>query len=121
MFYSADGEVIKSFTQDTWDKDGTIIEWLLDEISQALDDRPTLNFKRLESVAGYTCHLSMTHEGFCPILIEIYLTLNSRRSQQDEDGWKVLDKLLNYSHSRIPPCAPSRTHGQIQAPGEPTN
>jgi hypothetical protein len=26
--------------------------------------------------------------------------------------------LLNYSHSRIPPCAPTRTHGQIQAPRE---
>jgi hypothetical protein len=29
--------------------------------------------------------------------------------------------LLNYSHSRNPPCAPSRTHGQIQAPREPPN
>jgi hypothetical protein len=30
-------------------------------------------------------------------------------------------KMLNYSHSRIPPCAPARTHGQIQAPREPPN
>jgi hypothetical protein len=29
--------------------------------------------------------------------------------------------LLNYSHSRIPPCAPARTQGQIQAPREPPN
>jgi hypothetical protein len=29
--------------------------------------------------------------------------------------------LLNYSHSRNPPCAPARTHGQIQAPREPPN
>jgi hypothetical protein len=27
--------------------------------------------------------------------------------------------LLNYSHSRNPPCAPARTQGQIQAPREP--
>jgi hypothetical protein len=26
--------------------------------------------------------------------------------------------MLNYSHSRNPPCAPARTHGQIQAPRE---
>jgi hypothetical protein len=32
MLSSADREVIKSFTQDKWDKGGTIIEWLLDEI-----------------------------------------------------------------------------------------
>jgi hypothetical protein len=52
MLSSANGEVIKSFTQDKWDKGGTIIEWLLDEISHAPDDRPTSNFKRLESAAG---------------------------------------------------------------------
>jgi hypothetical protein len=32
------------------------------------------------------------------------------------DGW-----VLNYSHSRNTPCAPARTHGQIQAPREPPN
>jgi chromosome segregation ATPase len=30
-------------------------------------------------------------------------------------------KMLNNSHSRNPPCAPARTHGQIQAPREPPN
>jgi hypothetical protein len=29
--------------------------------------------------------------------------------------------MINYSHSRNPPCAPARTHGQIQAPREPPN
>jgi hypothetical protein len=29
--------------------------------------------------------------------------------------------LLNYSHSRIPRCAPARMHGHIQAPREPPN
>jgi hypothetical protein len=29
--------------------------------------------------------------------------------------------LINYSHSRNPPCAPARTHGRIQAPREPPN
>jgi hypothetical protein len=30
-------------------------------------------------------------------------------------------RMLNYSHSRIPPCAPARTHRQIQEPREPPN
>jgi hypothetical protein len=34
---------------------------------------------------------------------------------------KIYIPLLNYSHSRNPPCAPTRTHGQIQAPREPPN
>jgi hypothetical protein len=29
--------------------------------------------------------------------------------------------MINYSHSRNPPCAPARTRGQIQAPREPPN
>jgi hypothetical protein len=29
--------------------------------------------------------------------------------------------MINYSHSRNPPCAAARTHGQIQAPREPPN
>jgi hypothetical protein len=32
-----------------------------------------------------------------------------------------LMQVLDYSHSRNPPCAPTRTHGQIQAPREPPN
>jgi hypothetical protein len=29
--------------------------------------------------------------------------------------------MLNYSHSRNPPCAPARTHERAQAPREPPN
>jgi hypothetical protein len=50
-----------------------------------------MNFERLESAAGYMCHLSMTHEVFRPFLKEIYLMLNSWRVQRDKDGWKVPD------------------------------
>jgi hypothetical protein len=34
---------------------------------------------------------------------------------------KHLTMVLNYSHSRNPPCAPARTHGRTQAPREPPN
>jgi hypothetical protein len=33
----------------------------------------------------------------------------------------TLNSLINYSHSRNPPCAPARTHGRIQAPRKPPN
>jgi hypothetical protein len=34
---------------------------------------------------------------------------------------KSVDSVLNYSHSRNPPCAPARTHRRTQAPREPPN
>jgi hypothetical protein len=43
---------------------------------------------------------------------------SQHRSRQQLE-WVL--QLLNYSHSRNPPCAPARTHGQIQAPREPPN
>jgi hypothetical protein len=41
----------------------------------------------------------------------IYSTVLSRQG----------NKVINYSHSRNPQCAPARTHGRIQAPREPPN
>jgi hypothetical protein len=33
----------------------------------------------------------------------------------------IKNRMINYSHSRNPPCAPARTHGRIQAPRDPPN
>jgi hypothetical protein len=70
-----------------------MIRWLQDEVNACPNNRTWLNFKRLEITAGFLCHLSMTHEGFRPFLKDIYLTLNCWRSQRDEDGCKITDKL----------------------------
>jgi hypothetical protein len=40
---------------------------------------------------------------------------------QNMKNAQMAKQVLNYSHSRNPPCAPARTHGQIQAPREPPN
>jgi hypothetical protein len=88
----ANGRITKSFTVEKWKRGQTMIRWLQDEVNDCPNKRPWLNFKQLESIAGFLCHLSMTHEGFRPFLKEIYLTLNSWRSQRDEDGWKMPDK-----------------------------
>jgi hypothetical protein len=46
--------------------------------------------------------------------------LNVYRQQWQADQQKQII-VINYSHSRNPPCAPARTHGRIQAPREPPN
>jgi hypothetical protein len=49
-----------------------------------------------------------------------------RRTMKDICSCDIFPKslklnMINYSHSRNPPCAPARTHGRIQAPREPPN
>jgi hypothetical protein len=86
IFSSANGRITKSFSVEKWKRGQTMIRWLQDEVNACSNNRPWLNFKRLESTAGFVCHLSMTHEVFRPFLKEIYLKLNSWISQRDEDG-----------------------------------
>jgi hypothetical protein len=50
-------------------------------------------------------HIRFEHELAVPVFCHHFLPVN----------------LINYSHSRNPPCAPARTHGRIQAPREPPN
>jgi hypothetical protein len=35
--------------------------------------------------------------------------------------YRYSERVINYSHSRNPTCAPARMHGQIRAPREPPN
>jgi hypothetical protein len=48
-------------------------------------------------------------------------TVHQKRSKAIKIIFYWVKGMLNYSHSRNPPCAPARTHGQIQAPREPPN
>jgi hypothetical protein len=77
IFSSANGRIIKSFSAEKWKRGQTMIRWLQEKVNFCRNNRPWLNFKRLESTAGFLCHLSMTHEGFRPFFTEIYVTLNS--------------------------------------------
>jgi hypothetical protein len=51
------------------------------------------------------------------------LGMKAKKEKEDDtcDAFCSLRVLLNYSHSRNPPCAPERTHGRNQAPREPPN
>jgi hypothetical protein len=64
--------------------------------------------------------------------IKIFETVLDRPTEWDQQAFafandvvggiaQIVEILLNYSHSRIPSCAPARTHRQIQAPREPPN
>jgi hypothetical protein len=53
-------------------------------------------------------------------VVDALTPANSRLVKYLEENSSEL-RVLNYSHSRNPRCAPARTHGQIQAPREPHN
>jgi hypothetical protein len=55
----------------------------------------------------------------CDISMPGYVSNVLRKFQHDAP--KHPQHMINYFHSRNPPCAPARTHGQIQAPREPPN
>jgi hypothetical protein len=65
------------------------------------------------------------------ILREFVRNGSARTDKNKRTKWKTLGGtfatnyesllVINYSHSRNPPCAPARTHGRIQAPREPPN
>jgi hypothetical protein len=63
------------------------------------------------------------HLLFCPV----YVLYRRMQEGASPPKWtkpttqKLYVGMLNYSHSRNPPCAPARTHGQTQAPIEPPN
>jgi hypothetical protein len=80
-----------------------------------------------EWVKAYgSIHQELTVKGFKPKLQtldnEASTALKNFFTAQNIDYQLVPPHcLINYSHSRNPPCAPARTHGQIQAPRKPPN
>jgi hypothetical protein len=64
--------------------------------------------------------LSETEEGLV-LSHEMCTVEQNGASVLPESKHDLVHQMLNYSHSRNPPCAPARTHGQIQAPREPPN
>ena len=51
-----------------------------------------IHFKTTESISGFIVYAAQTHPALMPHMKGIYLTLNSWRPQQDEEGWKNPNK-----------------------------
>jgi len=76
----------------------TLLKWqkgrnYINLIEQELMDNPdgTFNFKMLERIRGFLCHLAMTFEILFPYLKCFHLTLCSHLPQRDTAGWKRSD------------------------------
>jgi hypothetical protein len=99
IFATDNGKVTQTVSQEKWEKGkGQILE-----LQESLESDPKgeLNYKRLEQVRGFLCHLSMTFEIITPFLKGFHLTLCAHLSSRNDDGWKLPDRaFMAYVHEK---------------------
>ena len=89
IFITTEKEVLKTVTPEKWKKGRDYIWKLALAIKE--DPEGSLDFKLLEKVRGYLCHLAMTYEIIFPYLKGFHLTLCTHLPNRDEEGWKISD------------------------------
>ena len=89
----------QTVSQEKWEKGkGQILE-----LQESLENDPNgeLNYKRLEQVRGFLCHLSMTFEIITPFLKGFPLTLCAHLLLRNNNGWKLPDRaFMAYIHEK---------------------
>ena len=89
IFISSIDKVQRTVSQSKWDKGRDYIlnlANLLDKNKNAM-----LEYKHLERVRGFLCHLAMTYDILFPFLKGFHLALCAHLPNRDEEGWKVKD------------------------------
>jgi len=87
----------------------SVTKWLkgrkyIDHLNQEIKDNPDVefDFKLLEQIRGYLCHLAMTYEILFPYLKGFHLTLCSHLPKRSEEGWKMSDlEWLGFMQERL--------------------
>ena len=55
------------------------------------DKEIRIEYKRLERIRGFLCHLAMVYEELFPYLKGFHLTLAQHLPKRNEEGWKIAD------------------------------
>ena len=79
----------KSVTQAKWDKAKGYIDDIHASIVSSSD--PVFDFKHLERVRGFLCHLSMTYTIFAPYLKGFHMILTQHLPKRNTEGWKLTE------------------------------
>jgi hypothetical protein len=79
------GEVSDMVGKDKWIKAKGVIQ----EVRDMLDvDSKALPRKRLGQIRGYLVHIAQTYPMFSCYLIGLHMTIDCRRPNRDEEGWR---------------------------------
>ena len=77
----------KTVSQEKWDKAKGYIDNL--NTIFATNKNALVDYKLLERVRGFLCHLAMTFDLLFPFLKGFHLTLCAHLPQRNEEGWKI--------------------------------
>ena len=99
--YNSDSSKIQTtVTQLKWQKGKDYITFIENELKDNPD--ATFEFKMLERIRGFLCHLAMTYDILFPYLKGFHLTLCSHLPKRDEEGWKRSDlEWIGYLEERL--------------------
>mmetsp|Transcript_1680 Transcript_1680/g.2403 ORF Transcript_1680/g.2403 Transcript_1680/m.2403 type:complete len:297 (-) Transcript_1680:2566-3456(-) len=84
--------------QEKWDKARSYINQISSLVdSKSLDKNQKPDYKLLESIYGFLCHLGMTYSIIFPYLKGFHLVLSQHLPKQTDEGWKLSDhKWIGY-------------------------
>lgn len=100
IFVSTCDSVGKTVTQAKWDKAKSYVR----ELQSAIDFDPKSNFdfKRLEIIQGFLCHLAMTYSILFPYLKVFHLVLAQHLAKRNDEGWKLTDnEWVNFVNHKL--------------------
>jgi hypothetical protein len=95
-------EILKTVTQEKWDKAKMEIGELDESMGAKLEDNSTVNYKQLETIRGFMCHIGQTFTIVMPFLKGFHLTLSSHLPGRNLEGWKLGDRTWRvYQQDRV--------------------
>jgi hypothetical protein len=84
-----DTKVLQSISQDKWCKCQSQISEVTEGFKEILNKKIDFDYKRLEQIRGFLCHVSMTYPVVMPYLKVLHLTLASHHPGRNTAGWKM--------------------------------
>jgi hypothetical protein len=87
IFSTSDNQIKQTVAQAKWDKAKMQVKELAD--CYISNENPDMEYKHLEVIRGFLCHLSMTYSIMTPYLKGFHLTLAAHHPQRDNQGWKL--------------------------------
>jgi hypothetical protein len=90
VFRTTETEITQTVAQEKWNKGKLQIAKL--KVKYNGVETPLFNYKRLEQIRGFLCHVAMTYTLIATYLKGFHLTLAAHHPRRDQQGWKLSPK-----------------------------